>query len=263
MKQDTAEWHEFRHKHIGASDCPVILGISPWKTRYQLWEEKTAATPPLPYSNPAMEKGKALEPKARAMYELKTDRNMTPKVIEYGRIPYLSASLDGNTEIFRLPYGQNTKPQRLTRNWAIDVSPSWSPDGKKMVFVSDRAVRPDLYVMDLKRGKISRLTFEGSYNADPAWSPRGDQIAYVSRVNKHFQIFRIRPDGSEATQLTTGAGDHLTPTWSPDGRLIAFSSNQQGSYDIYLIRSAGGGMKRITWDYHDETDPAWSPSPIQ
>ncbi len=171
-----------------------------------------------------------------------------------------SASLDGNTELFRVPAGDGTRPQRLTKNWAIDVSPSWSPDGKHMVFVSDRAGRPDLYILQPDNGKIMRLTFEGSYNAGPAWSPRGDAIAYVSRVGGAFQIFRIRSDGTDRRQLTEGAGDHLKPSWSPDGRLIVFSSNREGSSDLYLMRADGTGVRRLTWGPGDETDPAWSPA---
>lgn len=171
-----------------------------------------------------------------------------------------SASLEGNTELFRIPGGGEGKPERLTKNWAIDVSPSWSPDGKQLVFVSDRAGRPDLYVLQPEEAKIRRLTFEGSYNADPQWSPRGDAIVYVSRVGGRFQIFRVRPDGTERMQLTDGAGDHLKPSWSPDGRFIVFSSDREGSADLYLIRADGTGMKRLTWSPHEETDPAWSPS---
>lgn len=171
-----------------------------------------------------------------------------------------SASLDGNTELFRVPSAGDGKPQRLTKNWAIDVSPSWSPDGKSMVFVSDRAGHPDLYILQPESEKIRRLTFEGSYNADPQWSPRGDGIVYVSRVGGSFQVCRIRPDGTDRRQLTEGAGDHLKPSWSPDGRLIVYSSDREGSSDLYLMRADGTGAKRITWGPKDETDPAWSPS---
>jgi len=172
-----------------------------------------------------------------------------------------SASLDGNTELFRFRTGAEGRPERLTKNWSIDVSPSWSPDGEHIVFVSDRAGRPDLYILEPDNDKIRRLTFEGSYNADPDWSPRGDGIAYVSRVGGYFQVFRVRPDGTDRMQLTYGTGDHLNPSWSPDGRLIAFSSSQEGSSDIYLMRADGTGIKRLTWSPHDETDPAWSPAP--
>ena len=173
----------------------------------------------------------------------------------------LSASLDGNTELFRVRDGGGGEPERLTKNWAIDVSPSWSPDGKSIVFVSDRAGRPDLYILDPESARLRRLTFEGSYNADPEWSPLGDGIAYVSRIGGDFQVFRIRPDGTDRKQLTEGGGDHLNPTWSPDGRLIAYSSNQGGSSDIYLMRADGTGVKRLTWTPHEETDPVWSPRP--
>lgn len=172
-----------------------------------------------------------------------------------------SASLGGNTELFRVPVGAEGRPERLTKNWSIDVSPSWSPDGKHIVFVSDRAGRPDLYILQPENDKIRRLTFEGSYNADPDWSPRGDGIVYVSRVGGYFQVFRVRPDGTDRMQLTDGPGDCLNPSWSPDGRLIAFSSSQGGSCDIYLMRADGTGVKRLTWSPRDETDPAWSPSP--
>jgi len=172
-----------------------------------------------------------------------------------------SASLDGNTELFRVLASGEGRPERLTKNWSIDVSPSWSPDGKGIVFVSDRAGRPDLYILQVEAGKLRRLTFEGSYNADPEWSPRGDSITYVSRVGGYFQVFRMRPDGTGRTQLTREVGDHLNPSWSPDGRLIAFSSNQTGSSDLYLMRADGTGIKRITRTPHDETDPAWSPAP--
>jgi TolB protein len=170
-----------------------------------------------------------------------------------------SGSLDGNTELFRVPSVAGGRPERLTNNWSIDVSPSWSPDGKHIVFVSDRAGHPDLYILQPENGKIRRLTFEGSYNAEPEWSPRGDGIVYVSRVGGHFQVFRIRPDGTDIRQLTEGAGDHLTPSWSPDGRLVVFCSKKGGSSDLYLIRADGTGAKRLTFGSHDETDPAWSP----
>ncbi len=171
-----------------------------------------------------------------------------------------SASLDGNTELFRTGADGGGQPERLTRNWAIDVSPSWSPDGKRIVFVSDRAGHPDLYILQVGTDKIRRLTFEGSYNGDPDWSPRGDSIVYVSRVGGRFKVFRIRPDGTDRRQLTEGAGNHFKPGWSPDGRLIVFSSDQEGSKDLYLMRGDGTGVKRLTWSPHAETDPAWSPS---
>ena len=177
-----------------------------------------------------------------------------------GKWMALSATLEGNSELFKVRWGEKGAPVRLTNDWSIDVSPAWSPDGKQIAFVSDRTGKPDLFILDVEEGTARRLTFEGSYSGDPDWSPRGDWIVFASRVDGDFQIFRIRPDGTERTQLTSGPGDSMSPSWSPNGRLIAFSSNQAGTYDIYLLRMDGSGRKRITWDAHDASDPAWSPA---
>jgi len=177
-----------------------------------------------------------------------------------GRIAF-SAAIEGKTEIFAVSASGRGKPERLTRSWSINVSPSWSPDGKQMVFVSSRAGSPNLFIMQVGDQSVRRLTFEGGYNADPSWSPQGDWIAYMSRLGADFHIFRIRPDGTQNTLLTQGPGDHVTPSWSPDGRFIAFGSNQAGSYDVYLMRLDGSGRKRLTWSTRDESEPAWSPYP--
>ena len=96
--QGSDAWLNFRHKHIGASDAPVVMGVSPWKTAYALWHEKIQPYQPPNFTNPAMEKGSRLEPKIRAIYELQTGREAPPAVVEYAELPFLSASLDGYNE---------------------------------------------------------------------------------------------------------------------------------------------------------------------
>ena len=85
--------------------------------------------------------------------------------------------------------------RRLTNNRAIDVSPSWSPDGSRIAFVSDRTGSPQIYVMNADGSDQRRLTFQGSYNTNPAWSPDGRWIAYETRVEGQFDIWLIDPDG--------------------------------------------------------------------
>ena len=79
----------------------------------------------------------------------------------------------------------------MTDNWGIDVSPSFSPDGKKMAFVSKRSGTPQIYVKDLESGTVVRLTFQGRYNTSPAWSPEGDKLAYVGIVKNSINIYVI------------------------------------------------------------------------
>ena len=103
----------------------------------------------------------------------------------------LVLSKDENSEIYILE--NNRKLRRLTRHFSIDTSPTWSPDGKKIAFTSDRSGRgaPQIYIMDALLGDkagVQRISFSSSYNDNPAWSPNGDKIAYTARVGRQFQI---------------------------------------------------------------------------
>ncbi|MCF8035148.1 MAG: Tol-Pal system beta propeller repeat protein TolB [Desulfarculaceae bacterium] len=152
--------------------------------------------------------------------------------------------------------------KRLTTGWGIEVGPSFSPDGKRMAYVSDRGGNPQIYILDLDTGANRRITFGHKYAANPSWSPRGDRIAYQAQVKGAFQVATIRPDGSDMRVLTSGWGGGEDPTWSPDGRLIAYTSRGTGRYQIYLMTAGGEFITRLTNLKGDQTDPAWSPRGI-
>src|SRR3990167_8630858 len=94
MKQGSFDWLEWRRQGIGSSDSPVVMKVSPWKTPFQLWEEKTNRTKDKEASW-AMERGTELEPKARANYEILRDLDMPPTLAVHNKYPFLRASLDG------------------------------------------------------------------------------------------------------------------------------------------------------------------------
>lgn len=91
--QNTSEWREFRRKKIGASDAPIILEVSPWKTPYQLWLEKTSGV--LPTTSTHQKRGLELEELARQTFEKKTGMIMFPKVMLHPTFDWMMASLDG------------------------------------------------------------------------------------------------------------------------------------------------------------------------
>ena len=92
--QGSPEWLSFRKKYIGASDAPIIMQISPWKTPYQLWLEKLDLVPP-GIKNSAMERGLQLESEARLTFSIKTGIDMSPKVVIHPSVKWMMASLDG------------------------------------------------------------------------------------------------------------------------------------------------------------------------
>ena len=163
----------------------------------------------------------------------------------------------GNTDIVLMnPAGDVLR--KLAASDGIDVSPSWSPDGRSFAFCSSRAGSPQIYVGGLDGGTPRRLTFSGSYNTSPAWSPKGDRIAYVGRVGGAFQIFVIAASGGEPQALTSSRGDNVDPSWSPDGRYIVFSSSRGGHEQLFVMDSRGEHEKQLTTGPGGDTSPAWS-----
>jgi len=104
-----------------------------------------------------------------------------------------------------------------------ELHPSWSPDGAKLVFQSNRDGNVDLYVFDRASGESRRLTDWTSDEESPVWSPDGRWIAFHSNREGNFDLYRIHPDGSELRRLTRGDNDETDAAWSPSSHEIAYS----------------------------------------
>ena len=163
------------------------------------------------------------------------------------------SSLHGNSELYIMNISTR-KLTRLTNNSRIDVSPTWSPDGKRIAFVSDRAGKTHIYSLESDGANIKRLTYKGK-NESPAWSPRGDKIAFSRSINGNFNIWVMNPDGTEQRQLTFDSDDDEHPSWASNGRYIAFKSDRDGSSAIYIMRADGTNLFKVT----KGSNPSWSP----
>jgi TolB protein len=139
------------------------------------------------------------------------------------------------------------------------LSPSWSPDGNRLAYVSFQLKKPVVYVQDLVGGKqIPVANFRGS-NSAPAWSPDGKQLAVVLSREGGSQIFLINPDGSNVRRLTTSSAIDTEPFFSPDGRTIYFTSDRGGSPQVYRIAATGGEATRVTFQGDYNVSPRISP----
>jgi Tol biopolymer transport system component len=149
----------------------------------------------------------------------------------------------------------------------LNINPSWSPDGRRLVFESRRHGNVELYVIDADGTSERRLTHSPPdvVNSHPSWSPDGSSIVFDSFRGGVFHLYVIRPDGSGERRLTQGDAAGVEefarhPEWSPDGRFIAFDSRRDGNGEYYAVHPDGSGLLRLTNtpDVH-ESHPAWTP----
>jgi TolB protein len=166
-------------------------------------------------------------------------------------------SIAGNTDIYSIPATGGT-PKRLTNAPGIDIGGSFSPDGSRIVFESDRSGSQQIYVMNADGSDQQRISFGGGRYATPEWSPRGDLIAYT-RIAGNFRIGIMTPSGSGERLLTNSWQDEA-PTWSPNGRVIQFFRTSQGSgkAQVWQVDLTGVNERRIQTPV-DGSDPAWGP----
>lgn len=139
------------------------------------------------------------------------------------------------------------------------LSPSWSPDGSRVAYVSFERKKPIVYVQSLVTGQRSVVAnFNGS-NSAPAWSPDGRRLAVVLTKDGNSQIYLVTPEGGNATRLTHSSGIDTEPNFSPDGRSILFTSDRGGSAQIYRVSVNGGAPERMTFEGSYNVSPRYAP----
>jgi len=142
---------------------------------------------------------------------------------------------------------------------AQDGRPSWSPDGTRLAFQSDRSGNWEIYVLQADGSGGSRLTNNADADMSPAWSPGGRHLAFQSDRGGGWSIYTMNADGTEVTRLATALPDGEEPAWSPDGSRLALVSRSDGNAEIYVVNADGSGLLRLTENAADDEHPSWSP----
>ena len=187
-------------------------------------------------------------------------RNPTfaPRWSPDGKWILYSMAIGGNTDIYRTSASGGGTPVKLTDSPGIDIGGSFSPDGSKIVFESDRSGSQQVYTMNADGTNQQRISFFGGRAATPEWSPRGDQIAFT-HIGGNFRIAVMSPGGGALRYLTDSWQDEA-PTWSPNGRIVQFFRTQRGSgkAGIWQVDLTGRNERRLATPV-DGSDPAWGP----
>lgn len=172
----------------------------------------------------------------------------------------LTLSKDGNPDLFikDLLSGRLTRLTHTSR--AAEASPAWSPDGSRIVYVSDAPGAPQLYLIDRGGGEARRITSSGAENVDPDWGRNGF-IAYSSRVGRGYQICVLNPETLAFRQISDGDGDYEDPSWAPDGRHIVCTRTRNHISRLFVLDSMSASCISLLPDSEagEWFAPAWSP----
>jgi TolB protein len=175
------------------------------------------------------------------------------------RVAFAMSQEDGNSHLW-IADANGENARQLTSGFGINSSPSFSPDGQRIAYVSNRAGNPQIYVIAAAGGTPKRLTFQGNYNQTPEWSPRGDLIVFTARDERAaFDIFTVEVETGKITRLTQDSGNNEEPTWSPNGRLIAFTSTRTGKSQLYVMSADGAAQRQMTKGKDEVFTPSWGP----
>ena len=139
---------------------------------------------------------------------------------------------------------------------------SWSPNGKRLVFMSNGGEgNYDLYLRE-PEGKITRITTDKEKDGHAHWSPARDQIAYVSGRSGKGDVYLYDVATRATTRLTQGESPYLYPQWSPDGKHLAVIQGENENHDVYVLepgRKPPVPPKPLTTWRYDDLRPVWSP----
>jgi Tol biopolymer transport system component len=156
-----------------------------------------------------------------------------------------------NADIFRMPLKNNAPttapPSGLIASTAKELSPRYSPDGKRIAFVSTRSGSEEIWVCGSAGENLTRLTsFQGPLAGSPSWSPDSKQIVFDCRPNGNADIFVVGSDGGQPRRITTDSAEDIVPSWSNDGRWIYFTSNRSGRLQIWKMSASGDQAVQLT-----------------
>jgi len=178
----------------------------------------------------------------------------------------------GAKEIYISDYdGENQR--RITVGAALNISPTWSPDGRTIAYTSYKQCvtgrgctggLPNIFLQHIFEGvPPEELTANNSQNFLPVWSPDGTRIAFMSTRDGNPDIYVMNRDGSNVRRLTNNPAIDDSPTWSPTGTQIAFVSGRTGnsSPEIFVMEADGLGQRQITREGYADR-PTWSPAPF-
>jgi Tol biopolymer transport system component len=160
------------------------------------------------------------------------------------------AESDQDLNLWTTPTDGSAQPRQIVASTRLDALPRYSPDNKRIAFVSDRSGESELWVSDADGNNSARLTQLGDIRGIPSWSPNGEQVAVEREVRGRSELWVADVARRVATRVPSSLRDAVAPNWSADGRSIYVSSRVGGTWQVFSVAmngirtqlTASGGM---------------------
>jgi TolB protein len=174
------------------------------------------------------------------------------------RIAYVSNSGGRFKEIF-VSHLDGSEKIQVTNNRTINLSPTWTPDGRSILYTSYKGGKPSLYLFDFFNGKEFKFSSRTGLNLGGKWSRDGDVVAVSLERRGNLDLYLLDRTGKMIRRLTETPAIDVSPSWSPDGKHLVFVSSRSGTPQLYIIEVASGATRRLTYSGGYNTSPDWSP----
>ena len=164
-------------------------------------------------------------------------------------LAYISASGPAGNQTYRMIVADSDghNPRTILTSDKPIMSPTWSPDGQRLAYVSFESGRSAIYVQDLRSGNAHTISAQGGMNGAPAWSPDGRNIAMSLSSEGNADIYVVGANGGTPRRITTARGIDTEPSWANVNTLV-YTSDQGGKPQLYRTSIAGGNGSRLTFN---------------
>jgi TolB protein len=177
------------------------------------------------------------------------------------RIAYVTVEQggEGKRYILQVADSDGHNPRTVLRSPHPLMSPSWSPDGQQLAYVSFEGRKAAIYVQDVGTGARREVAAFNGINGAPSWSPDGRTLALTLSRDGNPEIYLLHLGDKRLQRLTNNAAIDTEPAWSPDGKQLVFTSDRGGAPQIYRMDVRGGRAERLTFEGNYNAGAEYSP----